>query len=247
MTSAPPHFRKQFALSYLAKVLIIPTLILAITGLAISFAYRGSWLSDLAMDLGVTAIGFIVAVTYVDVVVRKQDSNEWELVRERARDSAMSNSIRVITPYRVTLGIDGPNLDITNKTLRITTIPIFVEMVEDLIEPAIEDPRIILDQKQWATIANNLRLSHPDIDRTLALFGNRLEPSEQALLLDLQQQVLSVLSSLQAFPDVIGVPVDPRASEKQRSTHQMINTGVRRDSKKLLRIAKDAVELFGCP
>jgi hypothetical protein len=79
-------------------------------------------------------------------------------------------------------------------------------VAEHVLKPAVRNHLDKLDEAGWKQLEQNLQGFWEGSERLIDRFGNRLEPSQLELLMDIQQSAQSALTFWRTFPDLVGVP-----------------------------------------
>jgi hypothetical protein len=166
------------------------------------------------INLATTFIGSIVAVNYIDRVVERRTRLEWrgavELIGKRLQYVAFGT----ITNVRGAIGLSANQLSISRMDLSDRAA--YLNLCESEIEPAVDGLVRTLDQNQWKALANVLQIAYRDCQDLLAVFGQKIRPTEFRELIALQDDIRGVLGMHSTFPDVLGVPDEQLTPNKRR-------------------------------
>jgi hypothetical protein len=156
------------------------------------------------VNLATTLVGTIVAVNYVDRVLRRHTQLEWRgavgLIAKRLQTVCCG----AITEIRISIGLSADRL--SNSSARVFDTSSYMKVCELEIEPAVDGLVRNLDRAEWKRLANALERAYRDLQDLLAVFGAKLRASEFREILALQDDLRGTLIMWSTFPDLLGVP-----------------------------------------
>lgn len=186
---------------WLWRNLNIPLGVVTAAAIGVHFIWPadGFWI-----NLATTLVGSIVAVNYVDRVLRRHTQLEWRgavgLIAKRLQTVCCG----AITNIRGAIGLSADRLSIAHA--RVVDTESYMKVCEFEIEPAVDGLVRNLDQAEWKRLANVLELTYRDLQDMVAVFGAKLRPIEFREILGIQDDLRGVLGMWSTFPDVLGVP-----------------------------------------
>lgn len=188
------------------KWLIAPSLIISLALFVISFAWDSSpWGQNLTLNLGTTFLGIPLTVLFVDALINRHEARRWAEVRGRVDQRLEWIANVAISSYRVALEWDRPDLgtnwEVMGDPRRRRQA--MIDLAQDMLLYDLEDlGRISRDR--WDTLFTSLENVYLEADRLLDVFGARMEPNTQLLLIKLQESLNSVGSTYAIFADILG-------------------------------------------
>jgi hypothetical protein len=198
---------------YLWKKLVIPLafLSLAFFILALSFPWQGFF-----VNLTATFIGILATVLYVDYVIQQHEKGRWAqakaLIDKRIDNLANVSASQFRTAFNIgyevfnqgAMDFDNPS-SIRSEMIRVTG---------DILLPSVDAAIPKLDVEDWKKLERQLRITWEGADRLCSVFGNRIEPEKLSLIMEIQDEIRSILTCYSILPDVIGVPDDKLPTKK---------------------------------
>jgi hypothetical protein len=167
-------------------------------GLHLAWPAGGFWI-----NLATTLIGSIVAVNYIDRVVQRRAQLEWRGATELIAHRLQHTAFATITNVRAAVGLSARHLGIAQIDLNDKTA--FLTLCASQIEPLLGDSVRRLNQAGWSKLGEALQVAYRDFQDALTLFGGKLRPADFRRILQIQDDIRSVLALWSAFPDVLGV------------------------------------------
>lgn len=138
----------------------------AAIGVHMIWPAAGFWI-----NLATTLVGSIVAVNYVDRVLRRRAQLEWGgavgLIAKRLQTVCCG----AITNF----GLSADRLSLAN--VPVVDTQSYMKVCEAEIEPAVDGLVRNLEQADWKRLANVLDLTYRDLQDVVAVFGAKLRPT----------------------------------------------------------------------
>lgn len=201
---------------YLWKKLVIPLAILSLAFLilALFFPWQGFF-----VNLTATFIGILATVLYVDYILKQHEKSRWTLAKalidKRIDSFANVSASQFRTAFNIsykvfneeTMDFDNPS-SIRREMIRVT---------RDILLPSVDSGIRKLEMEDWKKLDRQLRITWESADRLCSVFGNRIEPEKLSLIMEIQDEIRSILTYYSLLPDVIGVPDDKLPPKKNGS------------------------------
>jgi len=186
--------------TWLWRYLNIPLGLATAAAIGLHFVWpaAGFWI-----NLATTLLGSIVAVNYVDRVLRRHTQLEWRGAIELIAQRLQTVCGHAITNIRSAIGLSADQLSIARTPPDDNAA--YFRVCEREIEPAADGLVRRLDQRQWKRLAETLELTHRDLQDFLIIFGARLRPAEFREIIGIQDDLRGVIGLCQTFPDVLGI------------------------------------------
>jgi hypothetical protein len=187
--------------------LVLPLIILSATSLAV----HGCWeAGGFFINLSTELLGIVLTVAYVDWVLKAHESAQWSGAESRIRSRLEVLVNRLISGIRNSFGF-GPS--VVEQLIPVTNDPkgiheALLRFGKEVLAPVARERLDSLDEAGWRKLATHLQMVWSEAERVINLFGNRLQPRQLELLLDIQQTVQEALTFWHVFPDLAGVPDD---------------------------------------
>jgi hypothetical protein len=160
------------------------------------------------INLSTELVGILVTVAYVDWILRAHERKRWHGTGERISVRMRTFSNATVTGLRVALGFGTDVLDqsvLRTKDPKLGSAEV-MRVAVHLLAPAARARLDHLDASGWEKLAKHLQFTWREAERLLDQFGNRLDPTEVELLLDMQEALETSLLFWRTFPDIAGVP-----------------------------------------
>lgn len=184
--------------------LIIPLSILSV--IFVGVAYIFDW-NSFFINLAAGVVVVFVTVGYVDWIIKKHESSQWEGVKNIVSDRLTIFINATISGIRESLGYD------MNFLFRIDETDTLDQMHEKLMIYARQKlaPRIrvgleTLDATQWEKLARHLSSTMDQINKEVNLFQRQFKPAVLEILLNIQVEIRNGLSFYSLFPELFVPP-----------------------------------------
>lgn len=187
--------------------LVLPLMILSAISVAVHVCLEaGGFFINLSTEL----LGIVVTVAYVDWVLKAHESAQWAGAGSRIKSRLEVLVNALISGIRSSFGIGPAALE---QLIPFTNDPrtvheALVRFGKEVLVPVAREHLDSLDKAGWRKLATHLQLVWSEAERVINLFGNRLQPRQLELLLDIQQTAQEALTFWHVFPDLAGVPDD---------------------------------------
>lgn len=246
---------------YLIKMLVLPLAIFSFMLLLVSFFIFNlnfySTLQDFMLNLGVTFIGIIITVSYVNWILNKHENKKWLDVQVNIHYRIKKFLEGTISTFRLNFGfgleVFPPNFfdkyDMIKEGMGLYKYTdnqkeIFKEVInvgENVIKPEIGSKIRSMDQKQWILFAKYFVEGQERLIRIIDLFGNKIEPELFSDLLLLEDSINVYLEFYGAFPDFFGVPdsnIPPKALKHKKELYDNMKLSITNILSVTLRLMK---------
>ncbi len=211
---------------FLVNALVIPLLALTACTLWASGHVREPW-TGLLVNLAAGFVGTVMTVVYIDVVLRRHESAQWQDVGKRVAVRVERLANVIISSIRTGLELGTDMLDLSTGVGSDTTKrrQMMIAAVESAIIPEVH--RIEeLDVKRWRLLITNLQEASLYADQLLGHFSLRLDAAMTGGVLNLQDLVGDILASYSTFPDIFGVPIESLPRKKDGSSSTPLQLGL---------------------
>jgi hypothetical protein len=215
---------------FLLKRLVLPLAVLAVFSLIVSFfiikqSYYITW-KGLFLNLGVTSLGIIITLSYVNWILNEHENRKWKDVQISIHNRIKRYLIGTIITFRVSFGFDlnvyssdfMEAFDLTDSYTDVS--PEFCEEIinigEDVLRPVISLHIKNMSQEEWFQFAKNIEVLQEEIVRIVDLFlvANKIEPNLFSDLLQIEDEIDAFIKFYYAIPNFYGVP-DERIPNKE--------------------------------
>lgn len=224
--------------------LLIPLLVLAAISafLHTQFEWDG-FFGNLTTEL----IGIIVTVAYVDWVIRRHEAKQWREAEERVLSRLQDFINTSIAAIRVSLGYGTDIFDYTKFESKDSILmrSELIRVAKEVLEPTAKWRIESLDAKAWQSFIQHLQFIWEAADRLITTFGNKLKPTQYALLLDIQDTGNYILQLYNVRPDVPGVPdgdLPPSTKFSPSVIKQSLNDHTTRDLRSMLHMLRELAD-----
>lgn len=226
--------------SFVTRLLVpLLGLFMASVGLHIWLNWDGFFL-----NLATEIIGILTTVAYVDHVLRRYESKRWHKVEAKVKFRLQVFVIETIAACRVSFRY---GLDIFDRTkLDSTDIGMvraeMVRVAREILEPMAPSRIESLDVEGWRMLDMHIRSIWDSTEKMLLIFGDKLAPTQYALILDIQDEIKAIQLQYLPFPDIVGVSDDqlPTSSKIPSTTiKESINNMTAQHLKDMLRMLRE--------
>jgi len=191
--------------NFLWKKLIIPLAIMAVFSLilAICIPWRG-----LFTNLATTFLGILVTICYVDFVLKEHDKKRWAqaiaLIEKRIQHFAIVSASQFRSAFNISSGVFNEEvMDIADpSSIRREMI----RVIESIILPSVYVNVHNLTREDWIKLVRQLQQTREWADRLCVIYGNHIDPKFLSIIMEIQDEIDSIVILYSIFPDVIGVP-----------------------------------------
>ena len=203
---------------------------MAIISLIISFfiikqSFYVTWKS-LFLNLGVTSIGIIITLSYVNWILNEHENKKWKDVQISIHNRIKRYLIGTIITFRVNFGFDleiyssdfMKTYDLTNTFTDVS--PELCEQIiyigENVLRPSIHSNVNNMNQEEWYQLAKNIEVLQKEIVRIvdLFLFANQIEPKIFSDLLQIEDEIEAFIKFYYAIPNFYGMPNEQITNKK---------------------------------
>jgi hypothetical protein len=215
---------------FLLKRLVLPLAVLAIISLVASFfilkqSFYITWKS-LFLNLGVTSIGIIITLSYVNWILNEHENKKWKDVQISIQHRIKRYLIGTIITFRVSFGFDlnvyssdfMETFDLTDTFTDISPerIEEIINIGENVLTPVISSNINNMNQEEWYQLAKNIEILHKEIVRIvdLFLFANQIEPKIFSDLLQIEDEIEAFIKFYYAIPNFYGMPEEQITNKK---------------------------------
>ncbi len=215
---------------FLLKRLVLPLAVLAVFSIITSFfiikqSFYITWKS-LFLNLGVTSLGIIITLSYVNWILNEHENKKWKDVQISIHNRIKRYLIGTIITFRVSFGF---NLNVYSNDfmesfdLTDTFTDVSPELCEEIINigekvlrPAISPNIKNMNQEEWYQFTKNIEVLQKEIVRIvdLFLFANKIEPKIFSDLLQIEDEIDAFIKFYYAIPNFYGLP-DEKISNKK--------------------------------
>lgn len=205
---------------FLLKRLIIPLLLLASIFIIISFfiinqSFKITW-QELFLNLGVTFLGIIITVSYVNWILNEHENKRWNDVHINIDNRIRGFLVGTITTFREGFGIGieafsddfNNSIDLfdTNTGVSTVTCKEIINIGENILIPSISSSITNLNRREWLDFMKKIQLLQETLIRLVDLFSNKIEPNTFSKLLKIEDEIAEVLRIYTLLSDYYGVP-----------------------------------------
>ena len=205
---------------FLLKWLITPFAILTVISLISSFFIVNQnyyiTLQGLLLNLGVTFLGIIITISYVNWILNEHENKKWKDVQININDRVKRLLISTTTTFRMHFGFskDVYSSDFLESFDALDSYsdvsPELCEEIininENILKPVVSSKIRNMNQDEWFRLTKGLEILQKLIVRIIDLFANKIEPNVLADLLRIEDEVEEILNTHHTFPDFYGVP-----------------------------------------
>ena len=223
-----------FKNKYLIRNLIIPFSIATLISLVLGnyIPWQGFF-----VNLAVTFFGFLLTISYVDIILEEHDRKRWKGVDKLIHEDIHSFINSTFSCVQTAFADDRfekfslLTQKIINHELSIQEISFKDLQTDFFITPKMVDN---LNQEQWSELASGLQKSVDNANRLIDIFGHKLEPQVITQVFDVRNQIRKTLASHEIFYERLYVPEN--LSDTSRTIKKHINETVATDSMNLLEV-----------
>jgi hypothetical protein len=215
---------------FLLKRLVLPLAVLAIFSIIVSFFiikqdFYITW-KALFMNLGVTFLGIIITLSYVNWILNEHENRKWKDVQISIHNRIKRYLIGTIITFRVSFGFDLnvyssdfiESFDLTDSYTDISPelCEEIINIGENVLRPVISSSIKSMNQQEWIQFAKNVEVLQKEIVRIvdLFLFANKIEPKLFSDLLQIEDEIDAFIKFYYAVPNFYGLP-DEKISNKK--------------------------------
>ena len=207
---------------FLLKRLVLPLAVLAVISLLVSFliikqSFYITWKS-LFLNLGVTSIGIIITLSYVNWILNEHENKKWKDVQISIQNRIKRYLIGTIITFRVSFGFDldvyssefMEKFDLTDTFTDVSPerSEETINIGENVLRPVISSNIKNMNQEEWYQLTKNIEVLQKEIVRIvdLFLFANQIEPKIFSDLLQIEDEIEAFIKFYYAIPNFYGVP-----------------------------------------
>jgi len=215
---------------FLLKRLVLPLAIFSIISLITSFliikqSFYITWKS-LFLNLGVTSIGIIITLSYVNWILNEHENKKWKDVQISIHNRIKRYLIGTIITFRVSFGFDMKvystdfmeTFDLTDTFTDVSPelCEEIINIGENILKPVISSYIHNMNQEEWYQLAKNIEVLQKEIVRIvdLFLFANQIEPKIFSDLLQIEDEIEAFIKFYYAIPNFYGMPEEQIKNEK---------------------------------
>jgi len=162
----------------------------------------------LFINLGMTFLGILVTVAYVDLVLREHQARQWAETLDRINKRLDNLATVASAQFRVAFGLtpdvcDEVAMQSSDDRLRRTEV---ARVAEQVLRPIAAQRVAAINREGWRNLNRQLQITWNFGDHLMELHGTQLNPEVFPILMDIQDRMWSLMNRYSAFPDVLGVP-----------------------------------------
>jgi hypothetical protein len=215
---------------FLLKRLVLPLAVLAIFSIIVRFfIIKQSFYitcKALFLNLGVTFLGIIITLSYVNWILNEHENRKWKDVQISIHNRIKRYLIGTIITFRVSFGFDLnvyssdfiESFDLTDSYTDISPelCEEIINIGENVLRPVISSSIKSMNQQEWIQFAKNVEVLQKEIVRIvdLFLFANKIEPKLFSDLLQIEDEIDAFIKFYYAVPNFYGLP-DEKISNKK--------------------------------
>ena len=222
---------------FLLKRLVLPLAVLAVISLLVSFliikqSFYITWKS-LFLNLGVTSIGIIITLSYVNWILNEHENKKWKDVQISIQNRIKRYLIGTIITFRVSFGFDldvyssefMEKFDLTDTFTDVSPerSEETINIGENVLRPVISSNIKNMNQEEWYQLTKNMEVLQKEIVRIvdLFLFSNQIEPKIFSDLLQIEDEIEAFIKFYYAIPNFYGMPDEQITNKKayKNKTH----------------------------
>jgi hypothetical protein len=222
---------------FLLKRLVLPLAVLAVISLLVSFliikqSFYITWKS-LFLNLGVTSIGIIITLSYVNWILNEHENKKWKDVQISIQNRIKRYLIGTIITFRVSFGFDldvyssefMEKFDLTDTFTDVSPerSEETINIGENVLRPVISSNIKNMNQEEWYQLTKNIEVLQKEIVRIvdLFLFANQIEPKIFSDLLQIEDEIEAFIKFYYAIPNFYGMPDEQITNKKayKNKTH----------------------------
>jgi hypothetical protein len=229
--------------SYLWKRLIIPLVFFVVIFfiLTLFLPWQGFF-----VNLTTTFVGILVTVLYVDYVIKQHKKSRWAQAKALIEKRIMNFANVSTSQFRIAFGISHHVLnmeamDINNPS---SIQKEMIRLAQNILLPSVDSSVQKLNTEDWKKLISQLKITCEGADKICSVFGNRIEPEKLSLIIEIQDEIWSIVSFYTTFPDVIGVPDDKLPTIAGQSAISEKKAMEKAISEKIVRIPRDSGRVF---
>jgi len=190
------------------KALALPLGGLFFVALVLNFFFpaRGFFI-----NVAAAPVGILFTVVYVDRIVRGAEAARWSdtdvMIGDRLRMLATSTIAGLRETFGVTLP-GGPEMFAPGTTSGEQLQLRVIEHATTVLAPIARDRLEGFREAEWRALNECLETARADAERTLSLFGHRLDPQQHELLLRIADEARLAGSMYSVVPEVFRPTVE---------------------------------------
>ena len=170
------------------------------------------------MNLGVTAIGIIITLSYVNWILNEHENKKWKDVQISIQNRIKRYLIGTIITFRVSFGFDldvyssefMEKFDLTDTFTDVSPerSEETINIGENVLRPVISSNIKNMNQEEWYQLTKNMEVLQKEIVRIvdLFLFANQIEPKIFSDLLQIEDEIEAFIKFYYAIPNFYGMP-----------------------------------------
>ena len=185
------------------------------------------------MNLGVTSIGIIITLSYVNWILNEHENKKWKDVQISIQNRIKRYLIGTIITFRVSFGFDldvyssefMEKFDLTDTFTDVSPerSEETINIGENVLRPAISSNIKNMNQEEWYQLTKNIEVLQKEIVRIvdLFLFANQIEPKIFSDLLQIEDEIEAFIKFYYAIPNFYGMPNEQITNKKayKNKTH----------------------------
>lgn len=210
---------------FLFRKLILPLSLAAAASvlLAIFISWQG-----LFINLATTLLGSLITVVYIDRVIREHEQELWNKVEAMILQRYARLANQVVLQLREVLQIGPDFFDFSglhNRDVQLVQLAL-ADAVEGKLPLLFQTHIARLDQAGWKRLVSTLQSLIDEGDKLIGLYGQKLDPQQMQLVLDLQENLSMIIASHSLFPDLLGLPDSQMAQTRIVDAREWRDTGI---------------------
>jgi hypothetical protein len=219
--------------------LILPLSLFASLSVAINNYFE---LDGFFINLATELIGIIVTVLYVDFIIKKRETEKWNNVEKKVSHALRTLVNATISTIRTSFGYGIDIIDYKIEEAVMSDPKKFYLMEKELIriskeilEPTALSKVNSFNRTTWSSFNNQLQYLYESDIKLLTVYGSKLTPIQYELLIEIQDELGSIMTQYSTWPDILGVPDEelPKGTriptiEWKESLNELIADDIRR-------------------
>ncbi len=193
--------------AYLWKKLIIPVVLLIILCFVLNLLIQ--W-QGFFLNLAVTLIGILFGVLYIDYILKQHEKKRWAPAKLLIEKNIFEFATLAVSQFRVAFKI---NYEVLNREVifgdNLSKIrEEMVRLAQTILLPSVDSSVEILTKTDWETLIRQLKITWENADKLLSNYGNWIEPEKLVLIMEIQNEIWSIINLYVTFPEIAEIHND---------------------------------------
>jgi len=207
-------------------------------------------IKELFKIVGSGIITGVIAGFIVNFMINYKEKRRWQTTNKYLNEDLRILTVGILTIMRgdlIKIPYEPSSLNLSYEIMYQEIIDLFKDKIIRNFDLEYKYKLKKTNSKEWRYFISFLQYTRSSIENNLSISLDRLDPSAAEKLLNLREEINSVVVNYSTFPDVIGVPLDQQSPVTKGSKEEIsyaINNSFFDQIKKLTVCAVETLEVL---